>query len=403
MIHFQWRYLILVNAVWLTSLLPDVTSQPIDTQATVETKALYNMLRSVAQNQSRILVGTHLPTMFGLYGGHPPYWTYEYQGKPQAWMFHPSMAHKDYPDELCDPCLVVNDFPAIAGFDFALVGDSTEDAWVYLMHTAHDRGAVITFCFHSYNLVTNHGPWISGDTGAYHSIRRILPGGDHHRVFEARLDQIADFIKSKVVDKNGVPIPFIFRIWHEQNGNWFWWGYGNQANNTVEDIKQLAQFTVTYLRDHKGLHNILYAISPDCGGSVDAEAVYPGNDYVDIIGTDCYLIPGTRNATYMQYTLDKVVRQAEANGKIAAITETSVAESHLDQMPQFFTQGILHSLTATSGMRMAYVSTWNNHRTSDSDADVFSPYPGHPTAPDYLEFYNDKRTVFLKDLKSNYP
>ncbi|KAK7097077.1 mannan endo-1,4-beta-mannosidase-like [Littorina saxatilis] len=394
--------LYLLGAILLATLPLDVTSGPVDQHATSQTQTLYNVLHKVARDSSRILVGKHLPTLFGLYGGHSPYWLYEHNGKQEAWMYNPDMAHSNHADELCDPCALTNDFPAIAGFDFSMIGNDIEDAWVYLLQKAHDRGAIITFSFHTNNMVTGKGPWIGGDHGSFHVIQKLLPGGDHYSKFTAAMDKIADFVKRKMVDKNGHLIPIIFRPWHELDGGWFWWGMNNDAHNSVDDIKHLYQNTVTYLRDHKGVHNFLYAFSPDCGGRFDDDdALYPGNSYVDIIGTDCYLTPN-RGADYLKTAIDKVVTKAEANGKIPALTETGVIQEDLTKRSHFFTQDMLHTFTSSSGMRMAYMLTWNNQHQGNGEYSVYDPYPGHPLANDYMTFYHDGRTFFLKDLKSQY-
>ena len=54
-----------------------------------------------------------------------------------------------------------------------------------------------------------------------------------------------------------------------------------------------------------GIHNFLYAFSPDCGGSGNDEDIYPGDAYVDVIGTDCYFAPN-RGTQYVQGALDQV-------------------------------------------------------------------------------------------------
>jgi hypothetical protein len=52
---------------------------------------------------------------------------------------------------------------------------------------------------------------------------------------------------------------------------------------------------------------MLYAFSPDCGGNSDVDvSIYPGNEYVDIIGSDCYLNSGWRSPQYLQDALVKV-------------------------------------------------------------------------------------------------
>nr|KAG5688065.1 hypothetical protein BaRGS_017819 [Batillaria attramentaria] len=274
-------------------------------------------------------------------------------------------AHAHVPDDLCDPCAVINDFMAVAGFDFEWLGDADEDAMTYL---------------------------------SYHVIQKLLPGGSSHNHFLYKLDAIADWAKKRV-DKNGHLIPIVFRPWHELNGGWFWWGPGNDAHNTADDVKNLYRETVKYLRDHKGVHNFLYAWSPDCTGS-DTD-VYPGNSYVDVIGMDCYLSDHTTPQVMVQ-KLDKYIQQAEAADKIPALTEIGIRGAKLREHPHWYTQEVLHTLTSSSrGMRIAYMLTWAN-LCHGSVCDEYDPWPGHPTADDYLKFYHDSHTIFLSDLKAHY-
>jgi len=392
---------LLLSVIVVTSLLRVSTSSPIDAHLTAKTTHLFDVLYNINSNTSQIMVGKQDPYMYGVYGGHAPYWTYDYQGQKSGWMFHSSMAHDNFRNLLCDPCALTHDVPAVVGFEIQWsVGTDQEDALVYLVRNAHDKGAIVTFSYHAKNYITGHSPWISGDSGAFHSILRILPGGDHHNDFLSDLDRIANFINTRLTDSNGQHIPIIFRPWHEANGGWFWWGQNNAAQNTPDHLKRLYQTTVTYLRDTKGLHNILYAFSPDCGGA-DVD-LYPGNEYVDIIGTDCYMLPH-RTVDFFKNAMEKTMQQASNNGKIAALSETGVIQEELTNHPHFFTQEVLNSInTAPSSLKMAYMLTWANQIHGANDYSVYDPYPGHPMAQEYMNFYNDPKTFFVSDLKANY-
>lgn len=52
----------------------------------------------------------------------------------------------------------------------------------------------------------------------------------------------------------------------------------------------MFRYTVEYLRDVKGLHNMLYVYSP--GGPLADEADclsrYPGDAFIDVVGFDMY-------------------------------------------------------------------------------------------------------------------
>lgn len=89
-------------------------------------------------------------------------------------------------------------------------------------------------------------------------------------------------------DDEGKPIPIIFRPFHEHTQTWSWWG---ASCTTATEFIALWKFTVNYLRDTKGIHQFIYAISPQMD-TVKTEDDFlfrwPGDDYVDFIGMDCY-------------------------------------------------------------------------------------------------------------------
>lgn len=118
------------------------------------------------------------------------------------------------------------------------------------------------------------------------SFKSILPGGQNHERYKKDLRKVAEF-SSSLRDDDGKLIPFIFRPFHEFDGEWFWWG---AAYNEPEEFKDLWRFTVHYLRDILNVHNMLYAFSPDIkfDSREDYLLRYPGDDYVDILGFDDY-------------------------------------------------------------------------------------------------------------------
>ena len=76
--------------------------------------------------------------------------------------------------------------------------------------------------------------------------------------YKARLDDVAEALK-KMVDDDGRPIPVIFRPLHEHTQTWNWWG---RSATTDSEFIAFWRFIVSYLRDTKGIHNVIYAISP---------------------------------------------------------------------------------------------------------------------------------------------
>lgn len=77
------------------------------------------------------------------------------------------------------------------------------------------------------------------------------------------------------------------------------------------------------------MHNLIYAFSPDCKFSAEAEYTerYPGNEWVDLVGFDDYADFGRDG----HYDLDAGLRRlkvlndfAVKNNKLAALTETGL-------------------------------------------------------------------------------
>ena len=47
---------------------------------------------------------------------------------------------------------------------------------------------------------------------------------------------------------------------------------------------------------------------------------------------------------------------------------------------------------------ISYVLVWRNARERENH--YYVPYPGHPSAADFVNFYNDPRTLFAGDMKT---
>lgn len=103
----------------------------------------------------------------------------------------------------------------VDGVSFDLIRDS--------IRAGFSRGGVITISWHITNPVTG-GSHSDNKTQAVHE---IIPGGKLHQQFIASLDKLIAFneqLKIKNATGQEVWIPVIFRPWHEQSGDWFWWG-----------------------------------------------------------------------------------------------------------------------------------------------------------------------------------
>lgn len=189
--------------------------------------------------------------------------------------------------------------PAIASYDFMFITNvnNTEGSWYRIREheireriiAANREGVFITMCWHyndPYTQKTFYTKELPNEELKAKSFKSILPGGENHERYKKDLRKVAEF-SNTLRDDDGKLIPFIFRPFHEFDGEWFWWG---APYNEPEEFKALWQFTVHYLRDTLNIHNMLYAFSPDIKFETREDYLlrYPGDDYVDIVGFDDY-------------------------------------------------------------------------------------------------------------------
>jgi len=356
----------------------------VDSLATNETRALW-------QNMDRLRLAH---TMFGheddlAYG---VYWAYE-------------AGRSDVKE-------ITGSYPAVYGWDVGWIElDSTTnldfipfDAMRSFIQEAYARGGINTISWHLNNPHNGASSWDTTRT-----VVHLLPGGQSHETFNLYLDRLARFLGS-LTDEGGVAIPIIFRPWHEHTGHWFWW---SARYTEGDEYQRLWQYTVSYLRDVKGLHNLLYAYSPSNSGIETMWESYPGDEWVDIIGYDDYFSymgaedEVTRAAakasdlSRFMGSIEMIVTEAEKRGKIPAITETGL-EALRDTT--WFTSFLLPAINANDvTRRMSYVLVWRNaNDATDRKEHFYAPYPGHASANDFLRFSMDSTIIFESALPKMY-
>jgi len=122
--------------------------------------------------------------------------------------------------------------------------------------TAYERGGMNTVSWHGRNPLTGGSAW---DVSSREVVASILPGGEKHDLYVQYLDRLAAFFLS-LKTGDGTFVPVFFRPYHEHTGSWFWWG---KNLCTPEQYIALWRFTITYFRDVKNIHHLLYAYSTD--------------------------------------------------------------------------------------------------------------------------------------------
>ena len=338
----------------------------IDSRATKETRYLFDNLQRLMPDY--MLFGSQDPTGYGV-----------------GW------SGDDDRSDIRDVC---GSYPAIYGWGIRNIANGKKDErHRYRITSAFARGGINTISWHQID--PEGRGFYASDVNNERIVATLLPGGEYHAFYKQKLYNLARYFKS-LRGANGQSIPIIFRPYHENNGSWFWWG-----NNhcTRDEFIQLWQFTVHYLRDSLNVHNLLYAYSPD---NFDNKSEYldryPGDDYVDIIGHDWYSrgsITGGQLDDLLQDIRD-IVEIAAERQKISALTETG--REALDVI-DWFTRVLLNPIKNDSIARnVAYAAVWRNANVTHH----YAPYPGHPSVPDFLEFFDDPFTMFESDLPDMY-
>jgi hypothetical protein len=355
-----------ISVLAVFSALGQGADLPVDKHATKETINLYRNLKT-------------LPSR-GFLFGHQDDLAYGV-----GWKYIPGRS--DIKD-------VTGDYPALYGWELGRLEldhpvniDSVPfERMRQFIQQAYRRGGVITLSWHLNNPLTGGTAW----QPAAGTVASILPGGEKNTLYKSWLDKVAAFMLS-LKDDRGRPIPVIFRIFHELNGSWFWWG---GKNCTPDELKQLWHFTVSYLRDQKQVHNLLYAYNTDKFSDAAAWLErYPGDEWTDVAGFDIYQRGNNESFStefgQMLTTLDSIALQ---HGKIPALTEfgyNGLPDSN------WWTSTFLKTL---EGHKVAYTMAWRNAGDKPGGQhEYYVPYKGQASSADFIKFFESPLTLFQKD------
>lgn len=302
--------------------------------------------------------------------------------------------------------------PAVLGSDFMFITDKNNnnqaDNWFYQQEqkivsdvkAAYAKGIINTFCWHLRE-PNKEDSFYAADMTAEQkatAFKSILPGGANNEWYKKKLDKIASVILN-LKGSNSELIPVIFRPFHEFDGSWFWWG---ASFCTPEEYKQAFQFTVDYLKNTKGVHNILYAFSPDNSYTTEANYLsrYPGDKYVDIIGMDNYgdfNNQGQTGSDKANAKLKILSDYAKAKVKIAALTETGYrVTSRTPAITDWFSTLLYKALTKND-IQISYVMFWNNNKDG-----YYVPTGSVSNAVDFKTYISKTKSALLNTLPKMY-
>lgn len=344
---------------------------PADKNATPETVALFQSLYKLMNR--------------GIMYGHQDDLMYGY-----TWWFEKDRS---------DTKEITGDYPAVAGFELGRIELGSERSLdsvsfnqiAVSIKEQYKRGGIITISWHLNNPVTmqikNDQGWPHGtawDVTSKEVVSSILPGGRNNEMFKGWLENLASFFISLKDDK-GIPIPFIFRPFHEHSGSFFWWG---TDICTDSDYSALWRYTVSFLREKKNIHNILYAYNTDRVTSLAQYMKgYPGDDIIDMLSLDMY-DRGEQFGSELDNALSFVTKEAISKNKLSALSETGERKG----MANWWTTVLL---PVVSRYPVSYVLTWRDAYNTKTNV-AGSPYKIY--IEDFRKFYDSPGTLFLKDI-----
>ena len=294
---------------------------------------------------------------------------------------------------------VCGDYPGVYAVDVASFMDGREVPLQTLSENPHklrtikeayDRGMVVMACMHLNNPLTGGDSW---DNSSNQVAAEILKAGSTtNEKFNVWLDNLAALAKD-LKGSDGLQIPIVLRPFHEHGHEWSWWG---STCTTAAEYVALWKFLVDGMKA-RGVHSFIYAISPAMNGKqTESDFLYrwPGDDYVDFMGMDCYL--GINNTTFLN-NLKCLKSVAEGKKKPCGVTEIGVEGF---QVADYWITNIAAPM---AGRKMSMLVTWSNKFDPMGTGNVYySVFPGHPSEESFRAMYARPDTFFCEDLPDMY-
>jgi mannan endo-1,4-beta-mannosidase len=294
---------------------------------------------------------------------------------------------------------VTGDYPAVYGFELGRIEldhpvniDSVPfDKMRQYIKTVYERGGVITLSWHLNNPLTGKTAWDPSPG----TVASILPVGEKNELYKSWLDKVAHFIVS-LKGKNGEPIPVILRLFHELNGNWFWWG---KDHCTPEELKDLWHFTISYLRDTKNIHQLLYAYNTDRFASKEDYLLkYPGDEWVDVLGFDIYQRKKGEDGN------EEFIK--DADNMLTMLGELAFEKNKIPALTEFGYGKVPDSTWWTNVLykalehhNISYALAWRNAGyKSSGQVEYYLPFKGQQSEKDFIRFYKEPNIFFQKKV-----
>ena len=277
--------------------------------------------------------------------------------------------------------------PAILGLDVMNLGISTkvdhkagggDMVPIQAMDWYNNHNGIVTLCWHwhapAQYLEVNGQPWWRGfyTDSTNFDLGKAMSGEDKegYDAIVAELDNMAEQLKPFAE----ADIPILWRPLHEPAGDprypnnaWFWWGASGR-----EPYLELYKLMYDKFVNEYHLDNLIWV------WNAQNQSWYPGDEYVDIVGYDCY--PAERDSSSQKYYYDLLKDCSPTGSKIIAETENGAM---FDPDAAF-----------NEGTRWAYFSTWNGE-FAIKDSQLSDRYT---TFEMWDKIYAGERVLTLEEL-----
>lgn len=180
-------------------------------------------------------------------------------------------------------------YPAMATFDYIHLYASPAN-WIDYTDISVAKewwqaGGLVSACWHWVVPASQGSTEMTYEPSktSFRAKKALTPGTWENERMQADLSKAADMLL--LLQAEGIPV--VWRPLHEAAGNtyeytggkaWFWWGYDG-----AETYVALWRTMFDYFRS-RGVNNLIWVWTTQ----TKDDPFYPGDDYVDIIGTDIY-------------------------------------------------------------------------------------------------------------------
>ncbi len=136
-----------------------------------------------------------------------------------------------------------------------------------------EKGGILTFTWHWFSPLGGRDKSFFSRNTDFSAKKAVTEGTPEYKALISDMDYMAGLLKP-FCDAH---IPILWRPFHENEGDWFWWG-----KDGADAVRELYKLMFRRYVEHFKLNNLIWVFN-----STKKEC-YPGDDYIDVISRDMY-------------------------------------------------------------------------------------------------------------------